>query len=332
MNIILSSILYFTYIQINDIYNRPNKMSPSAPLRRMIDIAANLTDPMFRGIYRSSQKHIDDFEHMLDRAKKTGIAKIIVTGTDLIESREALKLSQAHSDLYSTVGCHPTNCTKFDEHSAGSDNYLQELLEVARTNRENVVALGEIGLDYDRLHFCDKETQKKYFEKQLMLNSELRLPLFLHNRASSDDLIEILRRNRDKFNLRGGVVHSFDGNLNDLTRILDLGLHIGINGCSLKTDDNLDVVKHIPSDKLLIETDCPWCEIKQTHSSFDHVQSKYTKSKNASNPLVPVKGRNEPMQLVQVLEALASIRQEDIEVLCEKIYDNTTKLFFDCGN
>lgn len=297
-------------------------------IRKLIDIGANLTDPMYKGIYRSSQKHPNDFEHMLNRAKTAGVEKIIVTGGNLTESQEALKIAQENDNFFSTVGCHPTRCDEFDKFPSGPSAYLQELLDLASREKSKVVAIGEIGLDYDRLQFCSKETQKLYFEKQLVLANHTKLPLFLHNRNSIEDFIAILRTNKNNFADSGGVVHSFDGTPLDLEMICSLGLYIGINGCSLRTEENLETAKLIPRDKLLIETDCPWCEIKSTHASFKHVKTQFKKSKDASDPQLPVKNRNEPANIIQVLEVLASIRQEDTESLAEQVYNNTVKLFF----
>lgn len=303
-------------------------MSGKLMVKKLIDIGANLTDPVFRGIYNSSQKHVDDFEEVLNRAQERGIEKMIITGGTLEESVKALEIAKNRPNLFSTVGCHPTRCNEFLDYKDGAQAYLNQLRDLALNNSSKVVAIGETGLDYDRLHFCPKETQKIYFEKQLSLAKETGLPLFLHNRNSIDDFLDILRRNQDKFSTTGGVVHSFDGTREDVGRILDLGFYIGINGCSLKTDANLEVVKTIPIDKLMIETDCPYCEIKRTHASFNYVKTIFDKNKNATNPKQLVKNRNEPATLIQVLEVLSVLKDQDIEILAEQIYINTNKLFF----
>lgn len=300
-----------------------------AMARRMIDIGANLTDPMFRGIYNGNQKHHDDFDDMIKRARDHGVEKMIITGGSLEDSRAALEISKKHDFLYSTVGCHPTRCEEFNAYPNGPEDYLRKLEDLASSSPSKVVAIGELGLDYDRLHFCDAMVQKKYFEMQLELAESLRLPLFLHNRNSINDLLEILKLNKSKLEVcGGGVVHSFDGSESDMKSVLDLGLYIGLNGCSLKTEANLQTIKAIPSDRLLIETDCPWCEIRRSHAGFRHVKSVFDKCKDAKNPKLAVKNRNEPMNLIQVMEVVAAVRDENIDQLSERIFENTNRLFF----
>ena len=133
--------------------------------------------------------------------------------------------------LFSTVGCHPTRCNEFEE-SGNPEAYLKSLSDLAADNKDKVVAIGEMGLDYDRLQFCSKDIQKKYFEMQLSLCSTLKLPMFLHCRNASEDFVRILRKHKDT--LTAGVVHSFDGNPEEANSILQMGLYIGINGWYVK--------------------------------------------------------------------------------------------------
>lgn len=118
-------------------------------------------------------------------------------------------------------------------------------------------AFGEFGLDYDRLYMSEKEPQLKYFEWQLDLAVELQMPLFLHSRAAADDFERLLRPRIVKLPKRG-LVHSFTGTLEEMRRLVELGCDIGVNGCSLKTEENLQVVREIPLERLQIETDGPW--------------------------------------------------------------------------
>lgn len=291
---------------------------------KLIDIGANLTDPMFRGIYHGTMRHRDDFDDMLQRCWDGCLDKIIVTGGSYEDCKEALELASKHDRLYCTVGCHPTRCKEF-ESASSPDEYLSNLLTLAQSSNK-VVAIGECGLDYDRLKFCPKETQLKYFERQLDLAEQTRLPMFLHCRNASSDLIDIVSRHRHR--ISGAVVHSFTGSADDVLSFVDLGFYIGINGCSLKTAENLEVVKGIPSDRLMLETDAPWCEIRPTHDSFKHVLTTFpSRKKEKFEDKLRVKSRNEPSCIIQVLEVLSAVRSEDQAQLAETVYRNTCNLF-----
>lgn len=295
-------------------------------LRKFIDIGANLLDPMYQGIYHGTQKHQADLDVVLKRSWDNNLSRIIITAGSLDESRQALVLARTDSRLFTTIGVHPTRCNIFEE-SGDPDNYLKSMTELALANRDKIIAIGEMGLDYDRLNFCSKDIQKKFFEMQLSLCSILKLPMFLHCRNASDDFINILRKYKDQ--LTEGVVHSFDGNPEEANSILQLGLYIGINGCSLKTEDNLFSLTTIPADRLMIETDCPWCEIRPTHASAKDVITNFPTVKKEKWQIDKlVKGRNEPCTIVQILEILARIRDEEEEFLCNQIYKNSMKVFF----
>lgn len=198
------------------------------------------------------------------------------------------------------MGCHPTRCGEF---VSNPDEYYEGLRTKIISNLSKVVAIGECGLDYDRLHFCGKDTQNLYFEKQLELAQEFKLPLFLHCRNSHEDFIEILKRNRSKLDeCGGGVVHSFTGTFEEAQQILDFhpNLYIGLNGCSLKTEDNLNVVLKIPNDRIMLETDCPWCGIRPSHAGNKFVKTKFpnVKKKEKWTAETLIDGRCEPCQIV----------------------------------
>lgn len=139
---------------------------------------------------------------------------------------------------------------------------LTELKTLALESKKagHAVAFGEIGLDFDRLFFSAKEPQLKYFEAQLDLAVEIQLPLFLHSRAASEDFEKLLAPRLAKLPRRG-LVHSFTGTLEEMNRLVALGVDIGVNGCSLKAEENLEVVKAMPLDRIQIETDGPWVRI-----------------------------------------------------------------------
>jgi TatD DNase family protein len=287
---------------------------------KLFDIAVNLTDPMFKGVYNGKYVHPSDIKHILKRAYDVGVEKMLIIGGNAAESEEAYRLAREDARLFSTVGVHPTRCQEFVE---APDKYLDHLRKILRDGKDKIVAIGEFGLDYERLQFCPKEIQKTYFELQFRLAEESKLPLFLHMRDAAADFVEIIRRNRHRFTR--GVVHSFTGSLEEAKQILDLDLFIGLNGCSLKTEQNLQVVKDLPVDRIMLETDSPWCSIK----NHPAIQTKWpTKDKKKWEEGSCVKGRNEPCFIVQVLEVIAATKGISKEELAESAFKNTCQVFF----
>ncbi|XP_053689482.1 deoxyribonuclease TATDN1 [Sabethes cyaneus] len=293
---------------------------------KFIDIGANLTDPMFQGVYNGSSKHQPDLPNVLERSWAAGLQKIIVTCGSVSDCEPASHIVKADEKLFMTVGCHPTRCGEFEPDPEG---YYLRLCKQIEDNRPKVVAIGECGLDYDRLNFCEKEIQKKYFEKQLNLANKYELPLFLHCRNAHEDFFEILKRNQEKIPKRG-VVHTFDGSLEDASKLIELGFYIGINGCSLKADDNLKTVAQLPDNRIMLETDAPWCEIRPSHAGSKYVQTKFpsVKKKEKWEEGLLIAGRCEPAMIVQVLEVLSGVKNKPRESLAEMYYNNTEKVFF----
>ena len=306
-----------------------------------IDIGANLLDDMYQGVYRGKERHEADIEGVLERAfldsikdhdsasSSSVLDKIVVTAGNLEESRKALafvrKLEQKYPNrLFCTVGVHPTRCNEIYD----NDNYIQEMLNLCNDGMSDgkVVAVGELGLDYKRTEFCDIEVQKRGFLEQLSIAEETKLPLFLHNRETGDDLLDIIRENRNRFSR--GVVHSFDDTAELASKFVDLDLYIGINGCSLKTSENLEVVKTLPLNRLLLETDCPWCDIRASHAGFHHVKTKYpTKPEKKYEKGCCVKSRYEPCHIIQVAEVVAGVKDISVDELAKVVLQNTNEFY-----
>lgn len=224
---------------------------------------------------------------------------MMVTGSDLKESKNAIKLAEEYPGLcYATVGVHPCSSKSFEKHPGGADALLAKLKKLAEESRDagTATAFGEIGLDYDRLFLAEKETQLLYFEKQLDMACELGMPLFLHSRAAASDFERLLKERLDRVPRRG-LVHSFTGTLEEMQQIINLGFDIGINGCSMKTEENIAVVKEVPLERLQIETDGPWCEMRASQASAAYTRDapplpKGVKKEKWSADCM-VKGRNE---------------------------------------
>ncbi|CAG8481215.1 14692_t:CDS:2 [Acaulospora morrowiae] len=305
-----------------------NKRKIANEEMKFIEIGANLTDPRFRGIYNGKQVHADDFSQMLQRATNAGVERIIVTSGTAHEGIEALQLVKNHDNLFTTIGCHPTRCNEFEENPGGPDQYYQKLLDIAtdESAKGKVVAIGECGLGTEFMDILFLYSILSSREENITLTNKL------------IRIIHMVRKHRDKFTR--GVVHSITCDIEEMERAVSLGLHLGINGCSLKTKENLEVARRVPVDLLMIETDAPWCDIRPTHASYSHLNST-TLSKEMMELYQPpsrkkekfeqglmVKGRNEPCCIGQVLYVLASIRGTNPETLAEKIYENTRKFFF----
>lgn len=231
---------------------------------------------------------------------------------------------------YATIGVHPCSAKSFTTHEGGPEALvasLRELALAARTSGQGV-AFGEIGLDYDRLQLCPKDIQLQSFEAQLDLAVELQMPLFLHSRAAAEDFEALLKPRLAKLP-KSGLVHSFTGTLQEMERLVDLGLNIGVNGCSLKSVENLEVVKAIPLERMQIETDGPWCDIRPSHASaklLDGAPELPKASKKWKKGMM-LKGRNEPCTIGLVAHVVAKVKGCSVEEVSESAWRNSVKMF-----
>lgn len=229
----------------------------------MIDIGANLLDAAFDA----------DREEVLRRAFEAGIETVVLTGTSVASSRAAADYARRHGGsaspggdsgsaalprLFATAGVHPHEAATVEQ---GWDDRIARL-----ASRAEVVAVGETGLDYYR-DFSPRDEQRAVFRRQIELAIELQLPLFVHDRDSAGDTRRILREvhgyreRRDDRNDLAACIHCFTGTAADLDGYLDDGYYIGITGwiCDERRGSRLmDLVRRIPADRLMIETDAPY--------------------------------------------------------------------------
>ena len=307
----------------------------------LVDVGANLTDGMFDGVYRGKRAHESDRSSVLRRAKEAGVRSIVVTAGSLEEARLASAMAVESAGkggesgwpkLLATCGTHPTRCGEFREFHDGPEAYMGELMAIAMEGKANgsIVAIGEFGLDYDRLEFCDAATQREFFEKQFALAEATGLPLFLHMRAACDDFMTIVERNRHRFTK--GVVHSFTGTAEEARRVLACdGLYLGVNGCSLKTPENLDVVRSLPLERIVLESDAPWCGIKPTHAGHAFTRPPTTwdapVKKERWRPGAAVRDRAEPAHVLLVAQIVAAITGQSLERVAEITSANARDIF-----
>ena len=199
-----------------------------------------------------THSHYDDdkFDNdrfsLLSRMKESGVSNIVSCGVDISTSKFNQLLAEKFDILYFAAGFHPENL----EGAKLSD------LEVIRelSQEEKCVAIGEIGLDYHWMS-SSKEKQKEFFKKQIELSKEVKLPVIVHDREAHADTLEILKETKPE-----GVVHCFSGSKEMAKEIIKLGMYIGLNGVVTfkNARKSLEVVKEIPLERLVLETDCPY--------------------------------------------------------------------------
>lgn len=201
------------------------------------------------------QRYDHDREAVLRRAREAGVRRVIAPAIDLATCREAIALACNEDGLYAAVGVHPNSSGDFDGAT------LAKLRQYAR--QPEVVALGEIGLDY-HWDLSPKPAQWRAFEAQLELASALELPVIIHNRLASADLVAILANwaATAPKSLRGrlGVLHSFSAASAIAERALELGFYLGFTGpvTFKKADELREIAKRVPGNRVLIETDGPF--------------------------------------------------------------------------
>jgi len=257
---------------------------------QLIDIGANLTHPAFH----------DDLPDVLDRARLAGVSTIVVTGTSVAESTGALKAAAAHPQtIYATAGVHPHHARECD---ASTIPALRVLAQQPR-----VVAIGECGLDFNR-NYSPHPDQEKWFAAQVDLACELRKPLFLHSRDAKEKFTEVIRQFK---NLPPAVAHCFTGSKEELHAYLNLGLYIGITGwiCDERRGAHLlQLVRDIPSDRLMLETDSPYLTPRDLRPQ-------------------PKARRNEPAHLPHILRTVARALGKPAEQVAAETTRNA-KAFF----
>ena len=243
-----------------------------------------------------------DRQAVIERAKSAGVGVIINVGADLRSSRRAVALACDHDLIYAAVGMHPHDAKNLDGATLG------ELRKLAQ--RPEVVAIGEIGLDYYRDR-SPRDMQRRAFQAQLAWAGKLGKPVIIHDRDAHDEVMGMLAdwaSDMAGSPLAGrlGVLHTFSGDLSMAQQAMDLGFYLSISGpVTYKNARQLPgIVRDLPLDRLLVETDCPFLT--------PH----------------PHRGkRNEPAYVRLVAERVAALKKLEFEDLAEATTANARRLF-----
>jgi TatD DNase family protein len=213
-------------------------------------------------IFFDSHAHLQDeafaadWRQALDRAAAAGVGRVLLPSTNLEDSRRAIKLASQDARLYCAVGCHPHEAASY---GPADTEGLQRL--AADYRGSPVVAIGETGLDY-HYDFSPRPVQQAVFRQQLDLAFECRLPLIIHEREATADCLQILQQQAAAGRMlpSPGVFHCFSGSPETAVILLELGFYIGVDGpvTFKNARKNLEVIRHCPHDRLLLETDSPY--------------------------------------------------------------------------
>jgi len=261
-------------------------------MNKYIDIGVNLTGSSFK----------NDLPQVIERAQLAGVERLIVTGTDVWHSEQAIQLTRQYASIcYATAGLHPHHAS---EYSSDLGSELRDML-----NHENVVAVGECGLDFNR-NFSTRNQQIRAFEAQLEIAIELQKPVFLHQRDAHEDFISIIKSCRQQ--LSNAVAHCFTGSISEVNDYLLLDMYVGVTGwiCDERRGLSLQkAVGHIPLDRILLETDAPYLLPRD-------MQVKPAE-----------KNRNEPCYLPHIAKSVARYMAVEESELITTAYRNTIEFF-----
>jgi len=235
-----------------------------------------------------------DRKGVIKRAHEAGVLYMLTVGTEERYFKIVSDITGEYNNIFGAIGIHPHNSMQLN------DAIEKNIKDFINSNKK-IVAYGEIGLDYYK-NYSPHNVQKEAFLKQILIAKAFNLPIIIHSREAKEDTLKILRDT----NSTRGVIHCFSYNKEYAKRFLDLGFYLSIPGTITygKKQDDLEVVRYIPMDRILSETDAPFLAP------------------------VPHRGkRNEPSFVKYTVEAIARIKDEDIENVKNAIYKNFKDLF-----
>ena len=248
-------------------------------------------------MFIDSHAHVDEegypgeIPEVLDRARENQVTAIINVGIDEATSRRACALAEQEEDVYFAPGIHP--------HDADEKPSLKPFASLA--DHSKAVAVGETGLDYFK-GYATKENQEILLRQHFELARKIKKPLIIHCRDAHADMIRFLREEKDL----DGVIHCFTGTVADAEAYMEMGFYISIAGPVTypSAGDLRETVKHLPLDRLMVETDCPLLAPQAYRGK-----------------------RNEPAYVRYVAAEIAKVHQCSLELVGEKTSENTRRIF-----
>lgn len=246
-------------------------------------------------VHLNAEQFDEDLEEVLSRAMEAGVGKMVVVGFDRPTINRAMELIGQYDFLYAAIGWHPVDAIDMNDEDLA---WIEDL-----SQHPKVVAIGEMGLDY---HWdkSPKDVQKEVFRKQIQLAKKVKLPIVIHNREATQDIVDILRE--EGAEEVGGIMHCFSGSPEIAQECVEMNFYISLGGpVTFKNAKKpKEVAKEIPLEKLLIETDCPYLA--------PH----------------PYRGkRNEPAYVKLVAEQIAELKEVSLEEVEKITTENAIKLF-----
>ncbi|MFF2590671.1 TatD family hydrolase [Peribacillus butanolivorans] len=246
-------------------------------------------------VHVNAEQFNEDLEDVIERAQEAGVNNMVVVGFDRPTITRAMELIETYEFMYAAVGWHPVDAIDMTEEDL---KWIEEL-----SSHPKVVAIGEMGLDY---HWdkSPKAIQMEVFRKQIQLAKKVGLPIIVHNREATADIVNILKE--EEASEVGGIMHCFSGSAETAMECIDMNFYISLGGpVTFKNAKKpKEVAAAVPLDRLLIETDCPYLA--------PH----------------PYRGkRNEPSYVKLVAEQIAEIKQLSVEEVSKATTDNAKKLF-----
>jgi len=234
----------------------------------------------------------NDIDNVILRANEAGVSRLVCVGTNIEDSKKCLSITENNDDIFASSGVHP------HDSKDAADGYIDEIYELMEY--ESMIAIGEIGLDYFKNH-SEPEVQKKVFKEQMEVAQDLDKPVIIHSRDADADLIQIISEYSNVI----GVAHCFSSTLETAQAFLELGYYISFSGnITFKNSHLPEVVKSIPLDRIMVETDSPFLSPE------------------------PERGKgNEPSLIVHTVSKLSEIHGISYEEMAKHTYDNTTELF-----